>query len=340
MTSKAPSSIVGDFKDVAAASFSPAHELHAFQTMLLIRRFEEKAGQLYAMGLIDGFCHLYIGQEAVAVGMQMAASPQDQIITSYRCHGHMLACGIDPQAVMAELTGRQSGVSKGNGGSIHMLSPEHGFFGGHGIVGANVPIGAGLAFANRYRGNTQVCLCTLGDGAADQGQVYEAFNLANRWSLPIVFVIENNRFAAGDDTPSKVAAVALSQRGQSFQIPGETIDGMDVRAVKRAGDRVLSQIRAGGGPRILELTTYRYRGHSVADPAKYRSAEETQKIRQEHDPIERARARILQQRIASEDELQAIDANVRDRVSQAAEFAQAEPEPNVSSLRQHVTADQ
>ncbi len=280
--------------------------------MLTIRRFEEKAGQMYGMGLIGGFCHLYIGQEAVVVGMQMALKDGDQVITGYRDHGHMIACGMEAKGVMAELTGRAHGYSKGKGGSMHMFSKEKGFFGGHGIVGAQVSLGTGLAFANRYRGNDNVALAYFGDGAANQGQVYESFNMAELWKLPVIYVIENNRYAMGTASTRSSAETNLSRRGVSFKIPGEQVDGMDVRAVKHAADKAVAWCRAGHGPYILEMLTYRYRGHSMSDPAKYRTREEVDKVRTTHDPIDMARHRILEKKFANEDELKKIDAKVRD----------------------------
>jgi len=313
--------------------FSAEQELHAYHDMLLIRRFEEKAGQLYGMGLIGGFCHLYIGQEAVVVGLQMAQKAGDQVITSYRDHGHMLACGMDPKGVMAELTGRRGGYSKGKGGSMHMFSREKQFFGGHGIVGAQVPLGAGLAFANKYRGNDHVSVTYFGDGAANQGQVYETFNMAAIWQLPAIFVIENNRYAMGTAAPRSTAmSDHLGARGAAFGIPSEQVDGMDVRAVKEAADKAVAHCRAGHGPYILEMMTYRYRGHSMSDPAKYRAKEEVQKMREERDPIEQVKARIIKAGMASEDELKKIDADIRAIVTAAAEFAQSDPEPDASEL--------
>ncbi|MDP8996181.1 MAG: pyruvate dehydrogenase (acetyl-transferring) E1 component subunit alpha [Pseudomonadota bacterium] len=301
--------------------------------MLLIRRFEEKAGQLYGMGQIGGFCHLYIGQEAVVVGLEMAAIEGDQRITSYRDHGHMLACGMDPKGVMAELTGRQGGLSKGKGGSMHMFSREKQFYGGHGIVGAQVPLGAGLAFANKYRGNKNVSFTYFGDGAANQGQVYETYNIASIWQLPCVFVIENNRYAMGTSAARSTAeAEQLGMRGEAYGIPSEQVDGMDVRAVKEAADRAVEHCRSGEGPYILEMMTYRYRGHSMSDPAKYRTKEEVQKMREEHDPIEQVKARILKANLASEDDLKKIDNDIRDRVTAAADFAAADALPDVSEL--------
>jgi len=314
------------------ADFSRDQELQAYRDMLLIRRFEERAGQLYGMGLIGGFCHLYIGQEAVVVGMQMAIRDGDQVITTYRDHGHMLACGMDPRGVMAELTGRRGGYSRGKGGSMHMFSKEKAFYGGHGIVGANVPLGAGLAFANRYRGDGKVALTYFGDGAANQGQVYEAFNMAKLWKLPVIFIIENNKYAMGTSIERSAATTDFSHRGASFDIPGEQVDGMDVRAVKAAGDRVVKWVRDGNGPYILEMLTYRYRGHSMSDPAKYRTREEVQKMREEHDPIEQVRRRLLDGKLVTEDDMKAIDAEIRGVVTAAAEFAQNDPEPDVSEL--------
>jgi len=316
----------------AIAELSKPQELAAYRDMLLIRRFEEKAGQLYGMGLIGGFCHLYIGQEAVVVGMQMALKKGDELITGYRDHGHMLACGMDPKGVMAELTGRRGGYSKGKGGSMHMFSVKEGFFGGHGIVGAQVPLGTGLAFANRYRGNDNVSIIYFGDGATNQGQVYESFNMAELWKLPAIYVIENNRYAMGTSINRASATTDLSKRGLSFNIPGEQVDGMDVRAVKAAGEKAVKWCREGSGPYILEMLTYRYRGHSMSDPAKYRTREEVQKMRTEHDPIEQVRQRVLEKKVASEDELKKIDAEVRDRVNEAAEFATNDPEPDVAEL--------
>ena len=320
-----------------APAFDKEQELKAYRDMLLIRRFEEKAGQMYGMGLIGGFCHLYIGQEAVVVGMQMTLKPGDKVITGYRDHGHMLATGMDPKGVMAELTGRAHGYSKGKGGSMHMFSVANGFYGGHGIVAAQVPLGTGLAFANRYRGSDNVSLTYFGDGAANQGQVYESFNMAELWKLPVVYIIENNRYAMGTAITRSSATTDLSKRGLSFNIPGEQVDGMDVRAVKAAGEKAVAWCRAGNGPIILEMATYRYRGHSMSDPAKYRSREEVERIRSERDPIEQVRARLLKSKRASEDELKKIDARVRDIVNEASEFATNDPEPDPSELWADVT---
>jgi pyruvate dehydrogenase E1 component alpha subunit len=312
--------------------FTKDEEFRAYREMLLIRRFEEKAGQLYGMGLIGGFCHLYIGQEAVVVGMQMALKPGDQVITAYRDHGHMLAIGMESRGVMAELTGREGGYSRGKGGSMHMFSVEKGFFGGHGIVGAQVSLGTGLAFANKYRGDDRVCLTYMGDGAANQGQVYESFNMAKLWHLPVVYIVENNRYAMGTAVERASSQPDFSQRGVSFGIPGEQVDGMDVRAVRAAGEKAVAWARSGNGPYILEMQTYRYRGHSMSDPAKYRQKEEVQKMRDEHDPIEQVRRRLLDAKWASEDDLKQIDKEVRDIVTDAAEFSQTSPEPDAKEL--------
>ena len=316
----------------AVPAFTREEELRAYREMLLIRRFEEKAGQMYGMGLIGGFCHLYIGQEAVVVGVSMAARPSDQTITSYRDHGHMLACGLDPKGVMAELTGRRGGLSKGKGGSMHMFSKEKNFYGGHGIVGAQVALGAGLGFANWYRGNDSVSLTYFGDGASNQGQVYESFNMASLWKLPVIFIVENNRYAMGTSTARSSAQSNFSLRGNSFGIPGHQVDGMDVRAVHAAAVEAVAYCRSGKGPIILEMLTYRYRGHSMSDPAKYRSKDEVQKMRSEHDPIEQVKARMLELKHATEDDLKAIDKKVRDIVADSADFAQNNPEPDASEL--------
>jgi pyruvate dehydrogenase E1 component alpha subunit len=303
-----------------------------YRDMLLIRRFEEKAGQLYGMGLIGGFCHLYIGQEAVVVGLESVAKPGDQRVTTYRDHGHMLACGMDPKGVMAELTGRATGYSRGKGGSMHMFSKEKAFYGGHGIVGANVPIGAGLAFANKYRGNDAVSFTYFGDGAANQGQVYETFNMASLWKLPVLFIIENNQYAMGTSLKRASSTPALYTRGEAFGIPGEAVDGMDVLAVREAGTRAVSHCRDGEGPYILEMNTYRYRGHSMSDPAKYRTREEVQRVREERDPIDHLRDLLLEKQVATEEQLKAVDRTIKGMVADAAQFAQDSPEPDAAEL--------
>jgi pyruvate dehydrogenase E1 component alpha subunit len=303
-----------------------------YHDMLLIRRFEEKAGQLYGMGLIGGFCHLYIGQEAVVVGLEAAASEGDKRVTSYRDHGHMLACGMNPDGVMAELTGRRGGYSKGKGGSMHMFSKEKHFYGGHGIVGAQVPIGAGLAFADKYKGNDRVTFAYFGDGAANQGQVYETFNMAALWQLPVIFVIENNQYAMGTAQTRSTSSPDIYTRGAAFGIPGQAVDGMNVLEVKAAGDTAVKHCRAGNGPYILEVKTYRYRGHSMSDPAKYRTREEVQKMREERDPIEYIRSLLLTGKHATENDLKAIDKDIKKVVSASTEFAKESPEPDLSEL--------
>ena len=306
--------------------------LRMFREMLLIRRFEERAGQLYGMGLIGGFCHLYIGQEAVVVGMQAAITAEDAVITSYRDHGHMLVAGMDTKGVMAELTGRRGGYSKGKGGSMHMFSRKKNFFGGHGIVGAQVPIGTGLAFAQKYRGQGAVTLAYLGDGAVNQGQVNEAFNMAALWTLPVVYVIENNKYGMGTSVDRASAAKELHLLGEPYGIPGLQVDGMDVVAVKEAGEEAVAHCRAGNGPYILEAQTYRYRGHSMSDPAKYRTKEEVDKMRTERDPIASLKERLVESEGMDEDSLKAIDREVRAVVAEAAEFAQNSPEPDAAEL--------
>ena len=306
--------------------------LHFYEQMVLIRRFEEKAGQLYGLGLIGGFCHLYIGQEAVAVGLQSALKEgHDSVITGYRDHGHMLAYGIDPKVIMAELTGRGAGISRGKGGSMHMFSTDHKFYGGHGIVGAQVPLGAGLAFAHKYRGDGGVCMAYFGDGAANQGQVYETFNMAALWQLPIVFVVENNGYAMGTAVKRGSAETHFHRRGTGFRIPGMDVNGMDVLEVRAAAEVALNYVRAGNGPVLMELNTYRYRGHSMSDPAKYRSREEVQEMRDHHDPIEGAKRDLLLRGV-SEDRIKEIDKRIRQVVAEAADFAESSPEPAPAEL--------
>ncbi|NDV51899.1 MULTISPECIES: pyruvate dehydrogenase (acetyl-transferring) E1 component subunit alpha [Roseobacteraceae] len=327
-------------KPSAKPNVSPEELKQYYHDMLLIRRFEEKAGQLYGMGLIGGFCHLYIGQEAVVVGLEAAASEGDKRVTSYRDHGHMLACGMDPNGVMAELTGREGGYSKGKGGSMHMFSREKHFYGGHGIVGAQVPLGAGLAFADRYLENDRVTFAYFGDGAANQGQVYETFNMASIWKLPVIFVIENNQYAMGTSQKRSTSTEEIYTRGAPFGIPGELVDGMDVLKVKEAGEKAVAHCRAGNGPYILEVKTYRYRGHSMSDPAKYRTREEVQKMRDERDPIQSVRDLLLQGKHATEDDLKAIDKNIKDIVNASAEFSKESPEPALEELWTDIYADE
>jgi len=320
-------------KKVTKKSADENHDLLKFyRDMLLIRRFEEKAGQLYGMGLICGFCHLYIGQEAVVVGLEAAARDGDKRITSYRDHGHMLACGMDPNGVMAELTGRSGGYSKGKGGSMHMFSKEKNFYGGHGIVGAQVPLGAGLAFADRYRENNCVTFTYFGDGAANQGQVYETFNMAALWKLPVIFVIENNQYAMGTAQERSTSSPEIYTRGEAFGIKGEAVDGMDVIAVKTAGDKAADYCRAGKGPYILEIKTYRYRGHSMSDPAKYRTREEVQKMRAQRDPIEAIRTLLVSEKHATDEEIKTIDKEIKEIINACAEYAKDSPEVSAEEL--------
>ena len=315
-----------------SAAVSDENLLHYYRQMLLIRRFEEKAGQLYGMGLIGGFCHLYIGQEAVVVGMMASANKQDSVITSYRDHGHMLACDMDLKGVMAELTGRRGGYSKGKGGSMHMFSREKNFYGGHGIVGAQIPLGTGLAFAHKYKNDGGINHAYCGDGAINQGQIYESFNMAELWKLPVIYVIENNRYGMGTSIERASATTELYQRGASFGIPGAQVDGMDILAVKAAAEKAAARCRAGKGPFILEMKTYRYRGHSMSDPAKYRDKEEVSKVRKESDPIDNLRDRLFETKAVDEAALKDIDKDIKAIVTAAAEFAQASEEPDPSEL--------
>ena len=319
-------------KSAAKSNVSSEELKQHYHDMLLIRRFEEKAGQLYGMGLIGGFCHLYIGQEAVVVGLEAAAEQGDKRITSYRDHGHMLACGMNPDGVMAELTGRIGGYSKGKGGSMHMFSKEKHFYGGHGIVAAQVPIGAGLAFSDKYNGTDRVTFAYFGDGAANQGQVYEPFNMAALWKLPVIFVIENNQYAMGTAQKRSTSSPDIFTRGEAFGIAGQAVDGMNVLEVKAAGELAVKHCRAGKGPFILEVKTYRYRGHSMSDPAKYRTREEVQKMREERDPIEYVRSLLLTGKHATEEDLKTIDKGIKKVVNASTDFAKESPEPDLSEL--------
>ncbi|WP_120078625.1 pyruvate dehydrogenase (acetyl-transferring) E1 component subunit alpha [Aurantiacibacter odishensis] len=314
--------------------FKPSEDqlMHFYEQMLLIRRFEEKAGQLYGLGLIGGFCHLYIGQEAVAIGLQSALdNDRDSVITGYRDHGHMLAYGIDPKVIMAELTGRAAGISKGKGGSMHMFSTEHKFYGGHGIVGAQVSLGGGLAFAHQYNEDGGLCLAYFGDGAANQGQVYETMNMAALWNLPIVFVVENNQYAMGTAVKRSSAETEFYRRGTAFRIPGMDVNGMDVLEVRQAAEIAFKHVRDGNGPVLMECNTYRYRGHSMSDPAKYRTREEVQDQREKNDPIERIKKELAAAGI-DEDKLKEIDKGIRATVAEAADFAESSPEPEPGEL--------
>lgn len=311
---------------------SQKEALKAYHDMLLIRRFEERSAQLYGMGLIAGFCHLYIGQEAVVVGIQSVLQPQDSIVTAYRDHGHMLACGMDPKGVMAELTGRSGGYSKGKGGSMHMFSREKNFYGGHGIVGAQIPIGTGLAFAHRYKEDKGICVASMGDGASNQGQIYESYNMAALWKLPVVYVIENNQYGMGTSVARSSAGSTYYGRGQGWGIPGEKVDGMQLLKVKEATKRAADHARSGKGPYILEMDTYRYRGHSMSDPAKYRSKEEVEGIKETRDPIELFKTYMTKTLKISEDKIKEVDDEIKAVVLEAVEFSKTSPEPDVSEL--------
>ena len=331
MVAQAHSAPVMDASGLRSNDVTPDLLKSLYRDMLLIRRFEEKAGQLYGMGLIGGFCHLYIGQEAVVVGVQSLLRPGDTIVTSYRDHGHMLAANMDAAGVMAELTGRAGGYSKGKGGSMHMFSREKGFFGGHGIVGAQVPIGTGLAFGHKYKKDGGLCATYMGDGAVNQGQVYESFNMAALWKLPVLYIIENNRYGMGT-SQARASAGELYQRGSAYGIPGEQVDGMDVLAVRQAVRKASERIRAGEGPVILEMMTYRYRGHSMSDPAKYRTKDEVDEMKSGHDPIEKVKKLLFDTGAESEESLKAVERDVKATVNDAAEFAQASPEPDPAEL--------
>ena len=324
-------------EEASAKPVSKELALKLYRDMLLIRRFEEKAGQLYGMGLIGGFCHLYIGQEAVVIGMQSCITGDDAVLTSYRDHGHMIACGMDPKGIMAELTGRIGGFSRGKGGSMHMFSVEKNFYGGHGIVGAQVPIGTGIAFAHKYRGNNNLCLTYFGDGSVNQGQVYESFNMASLWKLPVIYIIENNEYAMGTSVKRSHSTTELYRRGEAFGIPGRQVDGMDVLAVREAGLEAVKFVREGNGPFLLEMKTYRYRGHSMSDPAKYRTKEEVEQYKEQHDPIEGMKAWLFAQKFASEETLKEMEKETKAIVNESADFAQQSPEPPESDLWTDVT---
>ena len=339
MATKLKEKKVAKSKNVSDLHFSKKTYVKWYKDMLLIRKFEEKTGQLYIQQKFGGFCHLYIGQEAVVVGIDSIKKNGDQNITSYRDHGHMLACGMDPRLVMAELTGRSTGYSKGKGGSMHMFSKSEGFYGGHGIVGAQVPIGAGIAFANKYKKNKHVCFTYFGEGAANQGQVYEAFNMASLWKLPVVFVIENNQYAMGTSMTRASSTEEMFARGMAFNIPGKAVNGMNVLEVAKNASSAADHCRSGKGPFILEMKTYRYRGHSMSDPAKYRTREEVQKIREEKDPIDTLRSLLIEKHKISEKEFKAIDSEIKAVVTEASDFALDSPEPNIEELWTDVYAN-
>lgn len=332
MGAKQPAKKQKTTKKPAKTNYDKEQLLHFYKEMLRIRRFEEKAGQLYGMGLIGGFCHLYIGQEAVVTGLQSVTKQGDSVITSYRDHAHMLACGIDPKIVMAELTGREAGISRGKGGSMHMFSTKDHFYGGHGIVAAQVPLGTGLGFAFKYRDEKKVSLTYLGDGAINQGQVYESFNMASLWKLPVLYIVENNEYAMGTSVKRSSSTTELYRRGEAFGIPGAQVDGMDVVAVREAAEDAMDYCRRGEGPMLLEMKTYRYRGHSMSDPAKYRTKEEVQDYKEHHDPIESLKKLLLDNKLVKEDEIKTIDKTVREEMNAAAEFAKESPEPDTGEL--------
>lgn len=340
MVAKKPAKKTASRRSSKPADYNASSEelLQFYKDMLLVRRFEEKAGQMYGMGLIGGFCHLYIGQEAVLIGIHSAMEDGDDMITSYRAHGHAVMSGLSPRAVMAELTGRSGGCSKGKGGSMHMYNPEGGFYGGHGIVGAQVSLGTGLAFAHKYKKSDRVNICFYGDGAAHQGQVYESYNMAALWQLPVVYIIENNQYAMGTSVARSSKETELYRRGEGFGIPGEEVDGMNVLAVREATDRAIKHCRDGKGPYILEMKTYRYRGHSMSDPAKYRSKDEVKKMRSERDAIEQLKEKILVAGAADEASLKEMDKEIKQIVADAAEYAQQSPEPEMDQLYADILA--
>ena len=312
-------------------NFTNDQLLKFYEKMFLIRKFEEKAAQLYGAGKIGGFCHLYIGQEAVVIGILSSINSEDTVITAYRDHGHILARGVDPKLVMSELTGRKDGISKGKGGSMHMFSKANRFYGGHGIVGAQVPLGVGIGFAHKYRNEKKISRVYLGDGAMSNGQVFEAFNLASLWELPVLFIIENNKYGMGTSVDRAAAGLDLYKRGEAFGIPGEKVDGMNVFSVIEAADKAGKYVREGNGPYIIEVQTYRYRGHSMSDPAKYRTKEELDNYKQT-DPIEIVKAEILKKKIATNDEIEKINKDTLEEIKHAAEFATNSPFPKDSEL--------
>lgn len=301
--------------------------LQCYYDMLLIRRFEEKAGQAYGMGLIGGFCHLYIGQEAVITGVNVALEKGDAMVTSYRDHGHILACGTDPKYVMAELFGKETGVSRGKGGSMHLFDTKNNFYGGHGIVAAQVPIGAGVAFAMQYQNKKNISVTFLGDGAANQGQVYETFNMASLWKLPVLFVIENNQYGMGTSVDRSTATAQFYRRGEAFGIPGERVDGMDFFAVREAVERVSKYVRSGKGPYLLEMDTYRYRGHSMSDPGNYRSKQEINEYKEKYDPIVNFKQYGIKNGIVKEEDFKSIEKDIKGVVEESIAFAKESPEP-------------
>jgi pyruvate dehydrogenase E1 component alpha subunit len=306
--------------------------LEYYRQMLLIRRFEEKAGQLYGMGLIAGFCHLYIGQEAVAVGVQSALKKFDKVITAYRDHGHMLVAGTNPNLVMAELMGRIGGCSKGKGGSMHMFDLDNGFYGGHGIVGAQVPLGTGIAFAIKYRKEDNIAVAYMGDGAVHQGQVFESFNMASLWKLPILYIVENNEYGMGTSVARHSCNTNLFEFSKPFNIPSKQIDGMDVLTVKDEAKQAVDYVRSGKGPMLIEFKTYRYRGHSMSDPGNYRTKDEVSTFKDKKDPILNLQSFLLEKSLVNEDYFKSIEKEIRDVVNESVEYSKNSPEPGADEL--------
>jgi pyruvate dehydrogenase E1 component alpha subunit len=322
----------------AKGSYPKETYMYWFESMYLMRRFEEKAGQLYGMQKIRGFCHLYIGQEACAAGAVSALTKDDKWITAYRDHGHPLALGTSPNAVMAELYGKETGTTKGKGGSMHIFDKERNFLGGHGIVGGQVPLGAGIAFAEKYNGTKNLCMCYMGDGAVRQGAFHEALNLAMLWKLPVIFVIENNGYAMGTAVHRSSNVTELYTLGESYDMPSEPVDGMNVEAVHEAVTRAAERARAGEGPTLLEFRTYRYKGHSMSDPQKYRTKEEVEEYKH-RDPVEQVRQTILEKKLATAAELQAIEEKVNAQVEESVRFAEESNYPDASEALTDIYAE-
>lgn len=320
---------------MAKQKFNKETYLNWYEQMLLIRRFEEKCAQLYGQQKIKGFCHLYIGQEAVVAGLMSAITSDDKIITAYRDHGHALGAGISPQAVMAELYGKVTGCSRGNGGSMHLFSKEHNFYGGHGIVGGQIPLGAGIGFAEQYKGTKNVSVCFLGDGAVRQGSLNEAFNMAMLWKLPVIFVCENNGYAMGTSVQRTTNQLDIYKIGEAFDMPSAPVDGMSTEKVHDAFEEAVARARKGDGPTFLEIRTYRYRGHSMSDPAKYRSKEEVEEYKSK-DPIEMVKGEIIKKKWASEDDLEALEDRLMEQIDDSVKFAEESPFPSEDDLYKDV----
>lgn len=320
---------------MAKTKFTKETYLQWYKEMVLMRKFEERAGQLYGMQKIKGFCHLYIGQEAVVAGAITALKPEDNMITAYRDHAHAIAKGTSARAVMAELYGKETGCSKGKGGSMHMFDAKHRFFGGHGIVGGQIPLGAGIAFADQYKGTKNVTVCYMGDGAVRQGALHEAFNMAMLWKLPVIFVIENNAYAMGTSVERTSNVTELYKLGLSYNMPAEPVDGMSCESVHEAMEKAADHARSGKGPYLLEMNTYRYKGHSMSDPAKYRSKEEVEEYKAK-DPIEQVLKVILDKKFASQQEIDAITEEVKRVVEDSVQFAEESAYPDPSELYKDV----